>query len=28
VFAGIWALMSAVSDFVRAFRLRGLRDRL
>jgi len=28
VFAGIWALMSAVTDFVRAFRLRGLRDRL
>ena len=28
VFAGIWALMSAVSDFVRAFRLRALRGRL
>src|SRR3712207_8851889 len=27
VFAGIWALMSAVTDFVRAFRLRALRDR-
>ena len=27
VFAGIWALMSAVTDLVRAFRLRGLRDR-
>jgi uncharacterized membrane protein HdeD (DUF308 family) len=26
VFAGIWALMSAVTDFVRAFRLRSLRD--
>jgi uncharacterized membrane protein HdeD (DUF308 family) len=28
VFAGIWALMHGVTDFVRAFRLRGLRDRL
>ena len=28
VLSGIWALMSAVTDFVRAFRLRGLRDRL
>ena len=26
VFAGIWALMHGVTDIVRAFRLRGLRD--
>jgi len=28
VLAGIWALMSGVSDLMRAFRLRGLRGRL
>jgi uncharacterized membrane protein HdeD (DUF308 family) len=28
VFAGIWALLTAVKDFVRAFGLRSLRDRL
>jgi hypothetical protein len=26
VYAGIWALMHGVTDIVRAFRLRGLRD--
>src|SRR3954452_9562896 len=28
VFAGIWALMQGVSDIIRAFAVRGLRDRL
>jgi len=28
VFAGIWALMQGISDIIRAFAVRGLRDRL
>jgi hypothetical protein len=28
VFAGIWALMQGISDVVRAFAVRALRDRI